>query len=75
MWGKSRFTVVLMGNNKINNNARIDCVLYTYNCKPTFAPPCISMYMEYKILLKYIKYLLYTEVGKSRFTVVIQINK
>nr|KAF6407125.1 hypothetical protein HJG59_009839 [Molossus molossus] len=34
-WGKSRFTVCKI------NNARINSVLHTYNCKPTFPPLCI----------------------------------
>ena len=34
--GQSRFTVVCMENNTINNNTRINSVfLRTHNCKPT----------------------------------------
>ena len=41
--GKSRFTVLCMEkhNPRINNNTRINCVLCTHNCKPTFACPCM----------------------------------
>ena len=39
-WGKSRFTVVHIESNTINNHTRINCVLCTHNCKPTFATPC-----------------------------------
>ena len=36
-WGRGRFTALHM-----ENKAIIHSVLRTHNCKPTFAPPCIS---------------------------------
>lgn len=41
--GKSRFTVVRMENNTLlNSDTIIKSVLCSYNCKLTFAPPCID---------------------------------
>ena len=47
--GKWRFTVVHVekditqeyNNTRINNNRRINWVLYAHNCKPTFPHPCL----------------------------------
>ena len=43
-WGKGRFTVVHVENNKIINKEGCKnelCVSHTHNCKPTFASPSI----------------------------------
>ena len=41
-WGKSRFIVVLMGNDTIIDT-RINSVSHAHNCKPTLATPCIRI--------------------------------
>ena len=41
-WGKSRFTVVCMENSTIINKQWCkNKLVWTQNCKPTFAQPCI----------------------------------
>ena len=41
--GRSRFEVPVE-NTVINNNTRINSVLCTHNCEPTFAHLCIKHY-------------------------------
>ena len=41
-WGKSKFTVVHMENNTVNNT-RVNFILYSQNCKLILALPCISL--------------------------------
>ena len=41
-WVKSRLTIVDMGNSEIiNNTIRINSVLCTHYCKPTFVQPWV----------------------------------
>lgn len=39
-WSKHRFIVVHMENFIINNHTRINFILHTQNCKPSFGLPC-----------------------------------